>query len=224
MYFHVDTLATICDDYDKPSRKAELIVLAAAGMTLATVMGALRCWSRLVTVRRLGWDDWTALAALILLLVMGSVGMVATKWGFGVHYWDSDIRLSRTIHQVFWAMEVGYLFNINLIKASIMLLYGRTFETTGWQTFVRYSLLFIAARTVAFMFPLIFQCKPLRAIWDPEVDGVCLNVSAIGFAGAACSIIQDFVLMIAPIPTLWRLQLPKTQRILLAVLFGFGSM
>lgn len=120
-------------------------------------------------------------------------------------------------------MEIGYLLNINLIKASIMLLYGRTFETNGLQTFVRYSLLFVAARTVIFLFLLIFQCRPMRAIWDPDVDGVCLNMSAIGFAGAACSIIQDFVLMIAPVPTLWRLELPKTKRLLLAVLFGFGS-
>lgn len=59
------TQQALCASYPKESKKAELITLATVGMTMATVVVAARCYSRLVTVRRLWWDDWTAVISLV---------------------------------------------------------------------------------------------------------------------------------------------------------------
>lgn len=121
-------------------------------------------------------------------------------------------------------MEIGYLFNITLLKVSIMLLFSRIFETPVWHRMTQAVLIFFALKVIAFLFPLIFQCNPLEAVWDPSVHGQCLSIGAIGFAGAGLSITEDLVLLVLPIPTLWRLQLGLTKRIWLIVLFGIGSL
>lgn len=110
------------------------------------------------------------------------------------------------------------------MKASIVFLYLRIFETPGWVKLTKYAMVFFAAKVIAFFFPLIFQCHPLPAIWDPNVDGVCLSVPAISYAGAALSITEDIILLILPIPTLWKLQLDKPKKMLVALLFSVGSL
>lgn len=125
---------------------------------------------------------------------------------------------------MFWVEEIGYLFNVTILKASIMLLYGRIFETPGWRRAMQWFIIFSVCKTIAFLFPLVFQCKPIHAIWDPNAMGNCLNISAIGFAGAGFSITEDIIFLIIPIPTLWHLQLDRKKRLLLILLFSIGSL
>lgn len=130
---------------------------------------------------------------------------------------------SHTI-QIFWAVEIGYLINITLIKISMMLLYGRIFETLGWQRLVRYTMIICVVKVIAFLFPLIFQCQPINAIWDSSVKASCLDVTAISFVGTGISISEDLIFLVLPIPTLWGLKLDRARRILLIGLFSVGSL
>lgn len=125
---------------------------------------------------------------------------------------------------MFWAEEIGYLFNIAMIKVSIMLLFARIFQTPRWRLITQCAIVIFWLKIVAFLFPLVFQCRPMRAIWDPNVHGACLDISAIGFAGAGLSISEDLILFVIPIPTLWRLQLDRSKKLLLVALFSIGSL
>ncbi|KAJ6784856.1 hypothetical protein PWT90_10297 [Aphanocladium album] len=146
-----------------------------------------------------------------------------TTMGFGLHVWDTDPKHTATIHQIFWVLEIAYLLSITLMKASVVLLMGRVFETPGWRKLTRYSLIILAAKVVAFLFPLVFQCAPVRAVWDPDVEGKCLSLPAMTMVGAGLSISEDLVLMALPIPTLLKLPLDKSRQMLLIGLFGVGS-
>lgn len=125
---------------------------------------------------------------------------------------------------MFWVVEIGYLLILTLIKASIILLFGRIFATPGWQKIVRYSMMFFVAKVTAFMFPLIFQCSPINSIWNRNIQGSCINVTSIGYAGAVFSIIEDLIILALPIRTLWGLQIAKTKRFVVAGMFSIGSL
>lgn len=161
--------------------------------------------------------------------------------GFGLHVWDTDPKHMATIHQVahtpilvatkadtigqiFWALEIAYLFSITLMKASVMLLMGRIFETSGWRKLTRYSLILLTAKVIAFLLPLILQCAPVSAVWDPNVNGKCLSLPAMTFVGAGLSISEDLILMALPIPTLLKLPLDNRRRAMLIGLFAVGSL
>ena len=51
--------------YPKASRSNEITQVAAVAVALTVPVVAIRFWSRLVTVRSLGWDDWSALISLV---------------------------------------------------------------------------------------------------------------------------------------------------------------
>nr|XP_036589603.1 uncharacterized protein CTRU02_00357 [Colletotrichum truncatum]KAF6801608.1 integral membrane protein [Colletotrichum truncatum] len=61
------------------------------------------------------------------------------------------------------------------------------------------------------------------SIWDRSIEGQCLNISAIGYAGAACSILEDVVLFVIPIPELLKLQLSRKKKIALVFMFSVAS-
>ncbi|KXH68259.1 integral membrane protein [Colletotrichum salicis] len=136
-------------------------------------------------LRKLWWDDWTAIAAMIQI-----------------------------------TEERFYKFSA---KVSICCFYIRVFVTRRFHHAALALIVFFAVHAIIFLFLVIFQCMPINATWDKEIQGQCLDVSAIGNGGAALSIIEDFTLVILPIPELMKLQLTRKRKLAVGLLFAVGS-
>ena len=50
-----------------------------------------------------------------------------------------------------------------------------------------------------------------------------MDKNIITFVNAGINILSDLVLAIVPIPLLWKLQIPKRQKLILTSLFGLGT-
>ncbi|WDK20004.1 heterokaryon incompatibility protein [Colletotrichum graminicola] len=70
---------------------------------------------------------------------------------------------------------------------------------------------------------LYILVQPIESNWDRYIEGRCFNVTAIVYAGAACSILEDLFLIVLPIPELLKLQLSSKKRIALVFMFALGS-
>lgn len=68
----------------------------------------------------------------------------------------------------------------------------------------------------------MFMCTPVEHFWNPSVGGTCMNPKIVYFTNAPFNILTDFVLLGFPLPILWKLQLPRRQRIGLVFLFAIG--
>ncbi|KAJ4315065.1 hypothetical protein N0V84_008578 [Fusarium piperis] len=66
------------------------------------------------------------------------------------------------------------------------------------------------------------DCIPLKASWDPRVGGWCLPREAMWYMNGIVNIVSDFAILILPLPVIWNLQLPLSQKILLSGIFGLG--
>jgi hypothetical protein len=73
-----------------------------------------------------------------------------------------------------------------------------------------------------FTFILVFQCKPVKAIWDRSITGECINITAVGYTGGALAIFEDLFILVLPLPELWSLQLDKKKRLVLVSMFSIG--
>jgi hypothetical protein len=75
-------------------------------------------------------------------------------------------------------------------------------------------------------FALLFACKPIAASWNPLLLGtaVCINRGAIYLAQAVIGIATDVFLLVLPIPTVLKLQMPNKQKMGLVIFFSIGSM
>ncbi|KAI0140596.1 hypothetical protein BJ166DRAFT_105959 [Pestalotiopsis sp. NC0098] len=76
-----------------------------------------------------------------------------------------------------------------------------------------------------YIFIIAFQCLPVASLWDPSIkDFTCLNAGVAFAAGAVLNIASDFVLMILPLPALWKLQTSKRKRFGVAFMLAIASL
>ncbi len=75
---------------------------------------------------------------------------------------------------------------------------------------------------VAILFASIFQCVPIAAGWDLSTHGKCIDQKSFFLGQAIPNAIMDFVLLIIPLPFLWKLHVRRPQKVALVVIFLLG--
>lgn len=108
------------------------------------------------------------------------------------------------------------------IKHSLLLFYyGLTIDR--WP---RFSIYFMHGVAISFGLTCvtvnIFQCWPVPRMWDTTIPGHCINVMAFHLWNSSYMIATDVVLYVMPLVFTWNMQLQRTQRICLNVLFTLG--
>ncbi|KAM4063762.1 CFEM domain-containing protein [Hirsutella rhossiliensis] len=216
--------ADLCADYSLPSRSTSIVMAAGVSIAITVPVVALRIVWRLASVGSLWWDDWTAVLSGVFMVVTNTIALTSAKLGFGMHIWDLNPRFVLVLRQLFWIGEIGYLPGLSLLKVSILLLYGRIFQTEKFLKMVRYGTIFLVAKTIAFTFPAAFQCIPPSAAWSHDPHATCINAAAFGYAWSGMSIVEDLLLIALPIPTLWNLQMSRSRCICVTGLLSIGSL
>ncbi|KAG4034477.1 hypothetical protein MFRU_003g04380 [Monilinia fructicola] len=68
----------------------------------------------------------------------------------------------------------------------------------------------------------IFQCTPVEKAWKPLLPGHCIDFYAWYIAIAATSFSVDLIILILPMPLLFKLRLSLPRKILVTLLFLLG--
>lgn len=76
---------------------------------------------------------------------------------------------------------------------------------------------------IAGVFAAAFQCTPRIRIWEPWVDGYCINIFLVQLLVSVPSIICDIAILCLPLPHVLRLKTNSTQKIFLVFMFMLGS-
>ena len=123
--------------------------------------------------------------------------------------------------------EIIYICALMLVKQSILLLYRRVFNqakgTFAWV--IDGSLIFTFGFSMACIFAIIFACSPVNKLWDYRVTGGhCLNAKALAISHAALNIFTDLLILVIPIPIVWRLQLNVRTKIQVLSILGLGAL
>lgn len=127
--------------------------------------------------------------------------------------------------QLIIAGELIYAVGVYLTKATILLLYLRIFGSDRQINVVIHGLLVVlAAYYIATIGVKSAICIPLRRLWDPEIDGHCINNTVTLLTDCAVSIISDFAILILPIRHVWALQLPVRSKVQLTIVFATGTL
>lgn len=111
-----------------------------------------------------------------------------------------------------------------LIKISIMLLYRRVFPTPWFQKTVNIGMILLVLEKGVFLLLVVFRCMPIAAIWDVRLASNCLDLNVIGFSGGVVGIVDHVLIMILPLPELWKLRLSTKKKVHLALVFVVGSL
>lgn len=111
-------------------------------------------------------------------------------------------------------------------KLSILAFYHRLCpgKITRWATYiVAFS---VVGSYLSVILALIFSCRPLAKLWQLAIKtGTCTKgMAQMIYICPALNITTSFAILFMPLPILWRLQLPRRQKIGLGLIFVAGSM
>lgn len=110
-------------------------------------------------------------------------------------------------------------------KTSILLFYltlSKTQKVFRAATIV--TLVVVNVGGLALTILNILQCRPVDAAWASPVpsSASCTNIVTIYLSSAPLNIITDLAILFLPMPILTSMRLPKKQKIILVITFGFG--
>lgn len=89
----------------------------------------------------------------------------------------------------------------------------------SWALIVVLALIYTAA-----IFTVIFSCKPIRKFWYPDIQGTCIDLYPRTTAPALVNIITDILVLLLPILPVWKLQMPRKQKMFLFGVFAVGTL
>jgi hypothetical protein len=160
-----------------------------------------------------------------------SMCLVGISYGLGKHVWDINDDLStlgfryKKITLTLFICYLAYATAIAFTKLSIISSYLRFFPSQKFRRCMIITSCVVLAIWICSIFTTVFQCRPVSAAWDIQiVDGKCFDIINFFYLSSAFTIATDIVLCVAPLPYLWKMQLPLCQRGILCGLFGLGAL
>ncbi|KAH6887135.1 hypothetical protein B0T10DRAFT_407061 [Thelonectria olida] len=214
-------------------KRPVIIAVSVTTWVLAFLTLMMRVVGRRIKGLNLWLDDWFIVAALIAALghVIGMAGY-ATSRGVGQHVWAGKPDATYAWALGLFMAEIFYTLTLWLTKLSILAFYWRSFGV--WRS-MRWPIWALAAIVsswgIALLLVTILQCSPTRAAWaryDPDnplpaSEYHCrIDQMQFFYGNAVPTIVTDVMLMLLPLPYVWRLHLPAGGKLALSGIFLVG--
>lgn len=127
------------------------------------------------------------------------------------------------IAKMSFVVQILYMPILLTTKISILLFYFRLSPNPLYKKVVKIVLCFSVAFGIAVTGADIFQCTPVAFMFDSTIlGGKCINQMLFFKSTAIINIINDFVVFVLPLPTLWKLKLPNVQKVALCFILSLG--
>ena len=110
-------------------------------------------------------------------------------------------------------------------KTSILIFYFSLSKIQKvFRGFTLGTLVVVNAAGIALTFLNVFQCRPVGAAFNttPTGSAGCVDILGVYLSSAPVNISTDLAIFFLPMPVLTAMQLPKKQKIILVITFGFG--
>lgn len=124
-------------------------------------------------------------------------------------------------------MYLGLLIaaiTILLVKLTVFFQFYRIMRYTDSRLKVYYIAIIVIIGTfaIAQIFVTAVPCIPMAAFWDRTLPGKCVDEDLSKRIMGLGNLITDFVILLLPVPVIWRLRLPTRQKWAAAGVFGIG--
>lgn len=119
---------------------------------------------------------------------------------------------------------IYYIFDTGtaVSKSSALFFYARIFSISKFK----YALWVVHAMNVGWLVGILisvtFMCNPIQKAWDVSLPGTCLNTGRLWLGSGLASLIIDVIILVMPLPMLWKLKMKTIRRIQISGVFICG--
>ncbi|KAH6668390.1 hypothetical protein B0J14DRAFT_675210 [Halenospora varia] len=217
----------VSPDFEHPeSIGYRLVIVTAIFLPLASVVVALRIYTRRVIVHAIGYDDYAIILGWLLSIALSIACIVHLYYGLGVHMWDVPVT---TFSPPFWIVALigGVFYGVSFmfVKMSLLLLYLRLSQYQTFRIMVYAAIITTVTYSLLGSFEFLFGCRPIAKSWDITITyGSCINPAKILAIHGGLNIATDIAMLVLPVVMVRKLQLPRREKVALAGLFMTGTL
>ncbi|KAL8702705.1 MAG: hypothetical protein Q9201_004126 [Fulgogasparrea decipioides] len=190
----------------------------------ATVAVGLRLFARRISAAPYWWDDYTILVALAVQWGMGiSRWIPLTQYYYGHHTVYVGAHRLAEFRKAFVGIQTLYFLNATLTKVSILLLFYRIFGVVKkFRLALWISAFFVVAWWIATTILGFLGCTPFAYNWNKKIPGTCVDLVAFFRWNGISNLLLDFLILLLPLPMVWRLSIAARQKLELSGMFLLG--
>ncbi|KAI0152197.1 hypothetical protein F4776DRAFT_16588 [Hypoxylon sp. NC0597] len=216
-------------NFDNPSNGnvATQVVLTLC-LVLITIPLCGRLWIR-AYFKQLFIGDYLLVVTYAINAVYLAMGYRTTiSPGAFIHQWDIRVSEITSILYITFIMSHTYMFSIALIKVTILLEWIRIFVPRGtrngifWASYVLIWINIAACIITAIVYNM--ACTPHDYLWNKLIDGTCphINTDHGNIALSAFTLLTDFLVLLIPQQTIWKLKMSTKKKIGVSITFAVG--
>ncbi|KAJ5233457.1 uncharacterized protein N7469_005223 [Penicillium citrinum] len=185
---------------------------------LATIAILARFTARKVRSIAFGANDWLIYVALVSNWAIYALAGRAQILGLGRHIEVLSPEKIVAFTRNLYFMQIAYVPAPPAVKLSLLFLYRRMFQYTRLLWFVYGMMVLIVVWGTINLFLVTFFCTPISALWT--VNGKCLELEPYSYA--VINVVTTLIVWALPIPRVWRLQIPRGQKVALSLVIALG--
>ena len=142
--------------------------------------------------------------------------------GLGTHKWSPGVEPA-TGSKILFAIELVYNASITFIRISVVLFYYRIFGKDRWyKRSLWITLSILVSWWISISVLAIFQCSPVARQWGYSTPGHCLSFYGTFMGVTIPNVFVDLLILVLPLPMLWRLQINIKKKLALVANFMLG--
>ncbi|GKZ69530.1 hypothetical protein AnigIFM60653_008156 [Aspergillus niger] len=201
-----------------------ILITSIILIILTALFTALRVISKVITHQDWWWDDFFAILALPMELVVLSLVVAWRQIGMGHH---SEVVAA--INPEYLMAGARYLYvatfffdgSVSVPKLSALFFYARVFRSNNraFRTHLWIAGGLTSAWLLAAWISTILECRPIAKVWNTALPGTCIAQFQWYLSTAILSCMIDFYILLLPVPMIWGLQASVKRRIYLLVAF-----
>ncbi|KAI1746694.1 hypothetical protein F4782DRAFT_523668 [Xylaria castorea] len=164
--------------------------------------------------------------ALLFFAAFTALKLVANTYGQGYHQWD--VNLVTIQHFLFTQNLVETLYCPTMLLAKYTVLrqielifykhqHKKLASKVIWCLIWANSIFYV---TIFFTF--LFACVPRAKIFNPNLDGRCIDTHASVLATSVINVVSDITILIIPLVAVWQLQLRPRIKFGISIVFAVG--
>ncbi|KAF9872682.1 hypothetical protein CkaCkLH20_09861 [Colletotrichum karsti] len=209
-----------------PGGDAPMALGVLWGLTaMALCFVILRLWTRLRVLQAYGMDDHFFNFAFVLFIAYDVMLTIASFYGFGRNI--SELETSYDISRAILYEAIGQTILVVgtvVSKTSLALFLLRLVTSRLHQFIIIFPVVVLGVLVVVSLFVFWFSCTPIEFLWNRLLpDGTCpIDPGPISTAAGVWSVVVDFWYAVTPWVLLWKLQMPRREKLLINISMSLG--
>lgn len=133
---------------------------------------------------------------------------------------------SQSTDQSLFVIVLLYPLVVALVKSSTLLLYSHLLGVrSDVRMQIRIASGIVWGWAVGVALSTLFICTPMAFNWNPSLpQGRCGHQDAFYIAGGIANTITDVMVIVLPMPHIWSLQMPASQKAAVSGVFALGTL